>query len=238
MTSFGTSIIVPVLNEEKYLQRLLEYLSEIKSDQILEIIVCDGGSTDNTPRIARSFDVKWLESPRGRAKQQNVGASVAKGEILYFVHADTLPPDSFVQDIQNGLNLGYEIGGYRFRFQGNKKMLRFNSYMTRFNIQSFRGGDQTIFITKSLWKKLNGFDEKYVIMEEYDLLRRASSLDYKYHLMNGEVLVSDRKYDRNSWWRVNWANTVAMFMFKMQVDPAKIKKTYSKILKYRSVNYH
>ncbi len=231
------SVIIPTLNEAAHLQRLLPYLKENGGDLMLEIIVSDGNSDDETIRIASDLRVKVIEGKeRCRAKQMNLAALSSQGDILYFVHADTMPPKTFASDIINSLRTGYEIGGYRFRFDSHKLMLRFNSWMTRFNIEAFRGGDQSLFITRELWEKLGGVDEKYVVMEEYDLLRKAKKFG-RFCLLPKDVLVSARKYDENSWLRVNFANTVAMFQFRMGVDPLKIKETYSRFLKHKIIGY-
>jgi GT2 family glycosyltransferase len=100
--------------------------------------------------------------------------------------------------------------------------------MTRFNITSFRGGDQSIFIKKDFFEKLNGYDEKYVIMEEYDLLRRVKALGIKYYLIQKDVLVSARKYEGRTWLEVNWANVKAMTQFRRGVAPEVIKRNYLK----------
>jgi len=232
------SIIIPTLNEEKYIGDLLNYLSENSCGCIAEIIVCDGNSIDLTRDIAQGRGARVIALEKScRAVQMNAGARVATGEVIYFVHADTRPPNSFIKDINSSILNNYDIGGYRFKFDSSKWSLKFNSWMTRFNILSFRGGDQSLFLTKKAWEELGGFDEKFVVMEEYDLLKRAS-LRFRYCLIQKDVIVSARKYDQNSWLRVNFANTVAMIMFRMNYDPQHIKKTYSKLLKNTIIGYH
>lgn len=230
------SVIIPTLNEAKNLSRLVEHLRKNGGND-LEIWVSDGGSDDETVEIARKLRVHSITGlKRCRAVQMNAAANQSTGEIVYFVHADTLPPDSFVMDIAKTIQQGKKIGGYRFQFDSSKPILRFNSWMTRFNIQAFRGGDQSLFVTRDLWEKLGGFDEKYVVMEEYDFLRRAKTYS-SFGLIQKDVLVSARKYEHLSWFRVNFANTVAMIQYKMGVNPSKIKATYSKILNNSIIGY-
>ena len=226
------SIIIPTLNEETTIGGLIDYLNSCPDVFECEILIADAGSTDKTKEIIRQKNTGIVECTiQCRATQMNEAARQASGEVLYFVHADTIPPKNFVSDIRMAISKGHALGGYRFRFNPNKGMLRFNSYLTRFNVLSFRGGDQTIFITRTAWDHLNGYDEKYVVMEEYDLLQRASSKGYTYFLMPSEVLVSARKYHGNSWLRVNFANVVAMTLFRFHASPVKIKKIYSSLLK-------
>jgi rSAM/selenodomain-associated transferase 2 len=226
------SIIIPTLNEEATIAGLIDYLNACPEIVECEILVADAGSTDKTQEIAHLKNIRIINcSIQCRATQMNEAAKKASGEVLYFVHADTIPPKNFVSDIRMAIARGHALGGYRFRFNPNKGMLRFNSYMTRFNLLSFRGGDQTLFITRSAWDILRGYDEKFVVMEEYDLLQRASSKGFLFYLMPSEVLVSDRKYHNNGWLRVNFANLVAMTLFRFHTSPLRIKKIYSSLLK-------
>jgi glycosyltransferase involved in cell wall biosynthesis len=90
------SIIIPVYNEEKQIKNLLSYLRKISTGKILEIIVVDGGSNDTTPQIlASEEDLIFIRSCKGRAKQMNAGAAIAKAPVLYFLHADSYPPENF-----------------------------------------------------------------------------------------------------------------------------------------------
>lgn len=162
---------------------------------------------------------------RSRAHQMNQGAKVATGRILWFVHADTKPPSGFYKDILDATANGADLGGYRFKFDSNRILLRINSWFTRFNLLTFRGGDQTLFITRKAFDELNGFDEHFTIMEEYDLLQRAS-VRHVFKLIPKSVIVSARKYDHNTYLQVNLANLKAMRMFKRGKDPEEIKQFY------------
>lgn len=227
------SIIIPTLNEEKNISRLLEHLFLYKTNDVIEIIVVDALSKDNTEKEALQYDVVFLESKKmSRAIQMNIGAQYAKGDILYFVHADTIPPATFCEDICHAIDEGNDLGGYRFKFISKKQILKINSWFTRFNLLTFRGGDQTLFIRKNLFLKLDKYDEKFSIMEEYDLLLRAKKDECKFKLIPKDVLVSDRKYENNSYFRVNVANLIAMRMFKRGYDPEQIKRTYFKLLNH------
>jgi rSAM/selenodomain-associated transferase 2 len=233
----NVSIIIPTLNEAQHVGRLLEHLIKNGGPELLEIWISDAQSDDKTVEIAEKYGVHLLKNqPRSRAKQMNAAARIAQGDVLYFVHADTLPPSTFLADIRSAIEKGHDIGGYRFRFDSDKAMLKFNSWMTRFNVQSFRGGDQSLFITRKLWNELSGFDEKYIIMEEYDLLRRAKKIA-TFGLIPKEVLVSARKYEQSSWMRVNFANLLAMVQFRCGVDPVVIKRTYCNMLRNRIIGY-
>jgi len=229
------SVIIPTLNEQMNIPALIESLQYSGGEALAEIIVVDAGSSDQTETVAQKAGAKVIKSPvRGRAVQMNYGVKFATGDILYFVHADTRVPVTFVSDIQQAIQEGYESGCYRFRFDSDKTMLKINNYLTHLNILTARGGDQTLFITRDLFTDLRGFDEYYVIMEEYDLLRRLwRKKRSAFKLIPKDVLVSARKYERNSWARVQFANLVAMTLFRLGTNPIRIARTYKKMLDYR-----
>jgi rSAM/selenodomain-associated transferase 2 len=227
------SIIIPTLNERRNIVTLVHHLNESDHIDLCEIIVVDGGSSDGTVSEVQSLNVQLLHSEiASRATQMNLGASVATGEVLWFVHADVLPPKSFFNDIFHSIQIGYARGGYAFKFDSSRPLLRFNSWMTKLNFFAFRGGDQTLYVSRSLWTELHGYDEKFVVMEEYDFMRRAESKGYKHDLMKGQVLVSARKYNENSYLKVQWVNLQAMMMFSKGLAPQSIKTYYNNALKH------
>ncbi len=223
------SIIIPVLNEELTLPRLLTQLCSSPSRSKIEIIIVDGGSTDDTLLKCNSCEVTVIQSEAGRAKQMNEGARLAKGKLLYFVHADTVPPISYFEDILEAVSNKYEFGCYRFKFESKHLMLYINSYCTRFDRLWLRGGDQTLFVTRELFEQLNGFDESYTIMEEYDFIRRAKKVA-PFRIMPKSVLVSARKYNNNSWVRVQLVNAKAVRMFMKGIHPDHIREFYKRNL--------
>ncbi len=228
------SVIIPTLNEQDNLSRLIDRLLEGSRETDTEVIVVDGNSDDDTVAIASSYGIKTLNCPTaGRAAQLNLGASEAKSDLLYFVHGDTLPPLSFYTDIDKALKLGYDLGCYRFRFESSSFLLRINSYFTRFNRMWCRGGDQSLFVKRSVFEDLDGFKNDYVIMEDFDFLRRARR-HYRFCIMPKDILVSARKYQNNSYLRVQLANLIVFNMFRHGYQPRQILKTYRKLINYRS----
>ncbi len=224
------SIIVPTLNEEDHICELITRLKSVSDD--VEIIVCDGGSTDKTEILAEQAGatVLTLKNP-SRPVQLNKGAEIARADLLYFVHADTLPPLEYSKQILTAVQNGSEFGSFRFRFDKNKGMLRFNSYCTRFPVMMFRGGDQSLFIRKSLFQKIGGYDENHIVMEDYDIIRRGKKYA-TFKLIQDDVKVSARKYEQNSYLRVNWANFIVFSLYYCGVKPAKLLQIYLKLIKH------
>ncbi len=224
------SIIIPTYNEAAYIGKLVIYLTKNGGSKVEEIIVVDGGSTDNTANIAKRKGAQVIISDKkGRAAQMNRGVEKATGKILYFVHADTLPPKTFVEDIFIAVEEGYKIGGYRFKFDSDKLLLKLNAYLTRFNIIICRGGDQTLFVTRQLFDELGGYNDDQLIMEEYDFMKKARK-ENRFKVIQKDTLVSARKYDHNSYARVNFANFIAFNMWRLNFNRNRILSAYKSLL--------
>lgn len=207
------SIIIPTYNEEENILRLLNYLRENSDDRLAEIIVVDGGSLDRTVEIVKEAGFTCMISDKkGRAAQMNYGYRMSKGEVLHFVHADSKPPSSYLDDIQQAIDGGFSAGCYRFRFDSDHLLLKINSYFTRFDRIMCRGGDQTLFITRELFEHLKGFREDFLIMEEYDLIQKIQRIAH-FKIIPKNVMVSARKYEKNHYLQVNFANLVVFMMY-------------------------
>jgi rSAM/selenodomain-associated transferase 2 len=221
------SIIIPTYNESKYIGSLLSMITANLNNDECEIIVVDGGSIDNTISIAQTFSVTVITSSKmGRAAQMNFGATIAKGQIFYFVHADVQIQQNYFVQIKEAIT-GCDLGCYQYDFSSNNKLLKFNAYMTRFNTIWAGGGDQTLFIKKEIFQQLGGFREDFLIMEDFDLVKRAKQLNYKFKILPYKVIVSARKYDKNNWVKVQFANTVIVLAWKMGASQQWMKKKYT-----------
>lgn len=224
------SIIIPTYNEEKNIGKLLSFLEK---EGEFETIVVDGGSSDKTKEIVSQYKgATFLESPlKGRAHQLNYGAQNASREILYFVHADTIPPASFSQYIQEAFDKNQHSGCFAYRFDKPTFLLRVLGFFTRFNWFYTGGGDQTLFICRDLFLEKKGFNPDYVIMEDFELTSKLIK-DKLFVVLPQKATVSARKYEKNSFFQVNKTNARALKMFKSGVDPQTIKDFYLSNLKW------
>jgi len=171
------SIIIPVLNEEASIAQLLKHLSAMaKVKNITEIIVVDGGSTDTTYTLVHKVaeysetPILFISSEKGRAKQMNTGAKKATSDILYFLHADSFPPQNYDKLIIAEVEKGNLAGCFKMKFDSNHWWLRLASWLTHFKWRACRGGDQSQFITRSLFDEIGGYDESFIIYEDNMLI--------------------------------------------------------------------
>ncbi len=225
------SIIIPTLNEEKYLDRTLGRLNRMLQLVDHEIIVVDAGSTDRTLDIANAYGVKILPSlKKCRATQLNLGAKHASGDVLYFLHADVLPNVDCIKKIEQAITNGKYAGCFSYQFDSPRLLLKINSRATRTDSLLCGGGDQTLFIKRSLFEEMGGFNEKFVIMEDFELTQRLRKKN-AFTVIPHDVIVSARKYDKNSYIRVQLANLIIFTMFKMGIAPKKMAHYYGVLLR-------
>jgi hypothetical protein len=109
--------------------------------------------------------------------------------------------------------------------------LKFNAYMTRFNSVWAGGGDQTLFLKKETFTLLRGFKEDFIIMEDFDLIKRAKQLKLHFKILPYKVIVSARKFEKNSWLKVQFANAVIVVAWKLGASQSWMKRKYVKWLR-------
>ena len=169
------SIIIPVLNEEQNILKTLNAILNNSYENDIEIIVIDGGSQDKTVEFVKKLGVKIYISPqKGRANQMNFGVSKAQGDILLFLHGDTIIPANFTKIIYKILKQPKTIAGaFLLKIDSHKKSLKLVEKFTNLRSQLFSlpYGDQGIFLKKSTFKDIDGF-KNLAIMEDFDLIQR------------------------------------------------------------------
>lgn len=227
------SVIVPTFNEAENIARLVSFINDIGRKEVIEILVVDSASSDATCFLAEQAGSTVVHAfQKSRACQMNLGAQRAKGEILYFVHADVKLLPSFVDDIIAAVADGSESGCYRYVFDSKRFLLKINAFFTRFDAIMCRGGDQTLYVLKSVFESVGGFDERYTIMEDYDFLIRLRK-SHTFTIIQKDIIVSARKYATNSWLRVQIANLSVFIMFFFRRSPGEMKQIYKILLTYR-----
>ena len=229
------SIIIPVLNETENIEALLTYLqANIASELISDVLVVDGGSTDGSQEIVSVISkthpkVIGIVSPKGRAKQMNLGASQSKGTVLYFLHADSIPPKNFDQYILDAIQRGSKSGCFKMKFDNNHWWLRIAGWFTQFNWKSCRGGDQSLFVEKITFENLGGFNEEFMIYEDNDFIYKL------YEYSNFEVLsywltTSSRRYLTNGIWTLQFRFLMIHLKKFFGATPKKLEAYYIKYI--------
>lgn len=226
------SVVIPTVNEARFIGDLCRYLRDLKERdlRIGEIIVVDGSSQDATATIAGNCGAVVVQSDiASRAIQMNIGARNATGDVLYFLHADVRPPESFSENIFRALHAGADFGCFSIQFDHPSKLLKINSRLTRKDSKYLGGGDQTLFIKRTIFNELAGFNEDHLIMEDFEFFWRAKK-SFQHRIILNDVCVSARKYDKNSYWRVQFANFLIFNGYQLGVSQQRLVNWYQFIL--------
>lgn len=225
------SVIIPCYNEFDNLLKIRDFFLKVVGELPTEIIIADSvASSDESKKIGPPF--LYLRTKKsGRAHQMNEGARIAKGDILVFLHADVLPPINFLNEIQNSIDQGYHFGFFAYRFYPTSFMLDINASFTRRKSFFAGGGDQIHFMHKGLYERLQGYEENFQIMEDFDFMGKVKKSKTPYTIIQSKAVVSSRKYMNNSWLRVNIVNLIAFLMFHLNIDSGLIKKVYYQLLR-------
>lgn len=227
-----TTIIIPAHNEKKNLKRLLGYLGDIIFENVEIIVALSSSTNDGSQALNTSVEVQYLHCVGcGRALQMNQAAQLAKGEVLVFLHADIIPPKDFLFDIINTMNSGYDAGFFSYRFDNENFLLKINASFTAKDGIFTGGGDQCLFIKKESFDHLGGFDENQVVMEDFEFFERMKKGKIRYKIIKNDLIVSSRKYQHNSYVRVNLSNLLMVTLFKLGYPARKLKSLHAKLIR-------
>ncbi len=219
------SIVIPVLNEEANLSRIKSHLLSILH-QGHEVIIVDGGSRDNSLLLAHEITDKVVVSKAGRALQMNNGASIATGQVLLFLHADTFLPNDTVQLISDSFQKKNYWGRFNVRLSSNKVVYRLIESMMNLRscVTSIATGDQAMFVEKKLFDLINGFPE-IALMEDVAISRRLKKIAKP-------VCIKQRVVSSSRRWEKNGVLVTVLLMWKLRlyyffgVSPDKLNQLY------------
>lgn len=211
------SVIIPAYDEKSVIYSTLEDL--FSRHQPDEVIVVDGGSTDNTIALAKEWTTV-IRSEKGRARQMNEGAWHATGDIFLFLHADTKLPDRGLEKIKEVINHGREAGRFQTQFDENHYSLRFYASYSRFHFFSY--GDQGFFVTKELFEKLGGFDEA-APFEDIDFYRRLRQMTRPV-IIGDAVITSARRFIRNGCIKQKFVNLFLVALYYLGFNVLNVKE--------------
>lgn len=198
------SVIIPALDEEARLAACLDSLSGQESP--FEILVADGGSSDGTCELARERGARVLNARRGRAEQMNAGARAATGDILLFLHADTLLPAGALRQVRSAVVAGVAGGAFHMQYDSPGTLYWVAAAVAnlycRFTGDCF--GDRAIFATREAFERVHGY-RPLRVMEDLDFTTRLRRRGFRLCLLPGRVTTSARRFGelgvvRGGWW--------------------------------------
>ena len=217
------SIVIPALNEAEILGNTLQRLK----DQPFEIIVVDGGSNDDTVRVARQYTSHVLISRTGRGSQQDTGARQARGDVLLFLHADTILPLEYQLLIDQALpHPGVVFGAFRLRIHPSKPALDLIAFMAnlRSRLLKLPYGDQALFVRRAAYFQVGGFQD-LPIMEDVDLVRRLNRTG-GFKLAQGFVQTSARRWQKENIVHTTLRNWSLIIRYCLGVSPHASARHY------------
>ncbi|HEV3449295.1 MAG TPA: TIGR04283 family arsenosugar biosynthesis glycosyltransferase [Gemmataceae bacterium] len=219
----GVSIIIPTLNEESCLAQTLESVRQLRPH---EIIVVDGGSSDATPRLASKADV-FLQGPRGRAVQMNLGAARARGATLLFLHADCLLEKGALEEAERLLDRRTTIAGC-YSMSVRARGWLFDSIAAcataRVRFTGLAYGDQGLFIRRERFQKLGGFPP-LSFMEDLFFSKQLRRLG-RMVVARRRIFVSPRRWQREGLLRQTLRNWTLTALAVGGIHPDRLTRFY------------
>jgi uncharacterized protein len=217
------SVIIPTLNEAA---RIEESIAHARSGDA-EIIVVDGGSTDNTAERASRAGARIIKASRGRALQQNEGAAAARGTVLLFLHADTRLPKGYVSHVfELFLDPRTILGAFRFKTDSDEPRMRIIEFLANFRSQHLRlpYGDQALFIRKATFERAGGFP-RIPIAEDLVLVKKLSKMG-RVGTAEAEAVTSARRWLKLGVVRATVINQFILAGLAMGISPYTLSRIY------------
>ena len=218
------SVIIPTFNEVESIQRTIEAVKSLGDN--LEIIVVDGGSIDQTRKIAESCGVLVLQAERGRGNQMHVGAKSANGNILWFLHADTIPENSTIEQMKTALLDTSIVGGnFEIRFDGDSKAAKFLTWLYP-NLRKIGllYGDSAIFVRKEIYHEIGGF-KPLRLFEDLEFINRMKQ-EGRLANLSAKVTTSSRRFEGRSFLLTFARWSIFQGLFWLGVNPNYLAKKY------------
>ncbi len=225
MTSI--SIIIPALNEAQSIGETLDAAARVRGE--VEVIVVDGGSADRTAEVARERGARVVTSARGRGVQMHAGALHARGDVLWFLHADTLAPADALRCIERALGDPRAVGGnFRIRFDGASGAARFLTWLyPRLRLLGLAYGDSGFFVRRAAYERAGGF-KPLPVFEDLDLLR-ALWRQGRFVQAESYVVTSSRRFEGRSFALTFARWSLLQGLYWLGVSPHTLARLYAPV---------
>lgn len=222
----SVSIIIPILNEENIIDRLIKNLNDLEGE--FEVIFSDGGSSDKTLDIIKNTsNYKIVHSEKGRAKQLNTGAKESKYDTVLFLHADSFIEKDVLIKIENFIKNNNKAGCLKIRFDSRKTLMSICGFLSNLRVK-FRHiafGDQGIFIEKKLFFDIGMFDE-IPLMEDYKLSIKLKTICPIINI-DSYIISSARRFEKNGIIKTMIYMQKLQYMFRNGENIEKIANIYN-----------
>jgi rSAM/selenodomain-associated transferase 2 len=222
------SIIIPVLKEEAVINDAIDHLHSLERNEETEIIVVDGDPEAGTLKAILNGDIRKMKSPRGRARQMNEGAGVARGNILIFLHADTELPSDALKLIATAMQgEQYVAGAFDLGIKSERLIFRIIESVAslRSRISGIPFGDQAIFVRKYYFDKIGGYKD-IPIMEDVEIMGRIKRLGDRITIIKQKVKTSPRRWEKESVVGCTLRNWLLQILYLLRVSPSALSKLY------------
>ena len=223
------SVIIPAQNEQDSIVELIKHIKNTsRTNAVKEIIVAVNG-TDLTAARSRKAGAIVVEVGSSRAIALNGGQAVASGDILYFLHADSLTPIGWDTLIINSYTAGYHAGCFCLQFDSDHPLLRFSASLSKYNWKRIRFGDQSLYVGRDIFIKAGKYDEAMKILEDREIINRIIKIS-KFTVLQDDIITSDRKYQIYGYWRLQSIFLAVNVLYFFHYPHMKIFRLYRKLL--------
>lgn len=220
------SIIIPTLNEATNLPSLLDRLKREPTSH--EVIVIDGGSSDDTVAVAEISGAQVIRTSPGRGRQLAAGVRAACGDILFFLHADSGFPEGGLRKIEEAMTTARFVGGnFRLLFDGDDGFSRWlNGFYAAIRRRGYYYGDSGVFVRRAIHDAVGGI-QPIALMEDYDFVRRMESAGPTVCIENPPLVTSSRRFTGRSPLAIvaGWFTLHALF--HLGVPPERLARIYN-----------
>jgi rSAM/selenodomain-associated transferase 2 len=224
----SVSIIIPVLEEAGNISEIIRHVRALDGGDIAEIIVVDGDPEGGTINAIRDEGVRTTVAETGRARQMNRGAGLATGDVLLFLHADTLLPANALALVRSIMNdIGLVGGAFDLGFDTRRRIFRITEtyVFLRTRLTNIPFGDQAIFVRRDLFEKIGGYHD-IPIMEDVELMKRIRRRGDRIRIIPEKVRTSPRRYEQEGIVRATIRNWMLQLQYALGVPPERLARWY------------
>jgi rSAM/selenodomain-associated transferase 2 len=215
------SAVIPTLNAASCLAACLERMSGAD-----EIVVSDGGSSDDTAAIAQAAGARLIQAPKGRGAQLRAGAEAARGDWLLFLHADTLPGRGWREAVEAHVEVYPDKAGcFRFRLADKAWQARVieRGVAARVALLALPYGDQGLLVSRSLYERIGGY-RAMPLMEDVDIVRRIGRR--RLRVLEEDASTSSERWWRDGWFRRSARNLACLSLYTVGAPGDRIARLY------------